>query len=110
MEPGAPVAVSRHLGQSKQRFEPSCSNKRLRIHTGFAMGMTSAMKYAASLAVPMAAGYVFDHYNVTTYYMSGGIAFAGVVSVGFAWKLFISNEQPIDPAPSVSVEGKKQTV
>ena len=36
----------------------------------------------------MAAGYVFDHYNVVTYYMAGGIAFGGLVTVGLAWKSF----------------------
>jgi MFS family permease len=89
MEPGAPVAVTRHLDQSKRI--PIIS-RRPQIHTGFAMGMTSAMKYAASLAIPMAAGYMFDHYNVLTYYMSGGIAFAGVVTVVIAWNLFRTQE------------------
>ncbi len=105
MEPGAPVAVTRHLEQSKRII--SSGSKRPQIHTGFAMGMTSAMKYAASLAIPMAAGYVFDHYNVITYYMSGGIAFAGVISVGFAWRKFIKREQTIE---STHAEEKPQTL
>ena len=110
MEPGAPVAVTRHLEQSKRILNPG---KRPRIHTGFAMGMTSAMKYAASLAIPMAAGYVFDHYNVITYYMSGGIAFGGVVSVCIAWRIFINRDHEmmdvVDSVGSTHADEKPPT-
>lgn len=104
MEPGAPVAVTRHLDQSKRI---SSLNHRPQIHTGFAMGMTSAMKYAASLAIPMAAGYMFDRYNVLTYYMSGGIALAGVVTVAIAWN-FYRSEELVESAESVSTDVELQ--
>jgi MFS family permease len=107
MEPGAPVAVTRHLEKSR-----NISTNRPRIHTGFAMGMTSAMKYAASLAIPMAAGYLFDHHNIVVYYMASGIAVLGFISVCLAWKLYLRNDEELvlKNDPSFEIHEKPQNV
>jgi MFS family permease len=96
MEPGTPVAVAAHLKNS-----PSGS-----IHTGFAMGITGAMKYAASLAMPPLAGLLFDQYKLVVYYVGAGVAFMGVGAVLAAWRLF-RDQQLVKTDPetgSVSTE------
>jgi len=85
MEPGTPVAVSRHMATGQ---EMPCTRPRISIHTGLAMGTTSAMKYLASVAVPMVAGYLYDQYQTIVYYCSGGVSAVGVFTVLIAWGLY----------------------
>lgn len=83
MEPGTVVAVSRHLKQSS--LFPST---RRDLHTGLAMGITSAMKYAASLSIPTVAGLLYDHHREVVYYVLSGVSFVGLIVVLAAWRLF----------------------
>jgi hypothetical protein len=52
------------------------------------------MKYLASVAVPMIAGYLYDKYQTIVYYISGSFSFLGVISVIIAWRL-ISTETKV---------------
>jgi MFS family permease len=87
MEPGTVVAVSRHLKQSAVTLRANVK-KRMELHTGLAMGVTSAMKYTASLAIPPLAGKLYDNHRELVYYVSSGIALFGVVVVIAAWCIF----------------------
>jgi hypothetical protein len=60
----------------------------MELHTGLAMGVTSAMKYTASLAIPPLAGKLYDNHRELVYYVSSGIALFGVVVVIAAWCIF----------------------
>ena len=84
MEPGTPVAVAAHL---KQSAASSAKIKR-RIHTGLAMGITSAMKYAASLSMPTLAGLLYDKYKLIVYYCGASVACVGVAAVLLAWRCY----------------------
>jgi MFS transporter, DHA1 family, multidrug resistance protein len=89
LEPGTPVVVSKHLRvfplvRQPLRASTAVPQPRTLIHTGLAMGITSAMKYAASLVVPMAIGYMFDVHNVLVYYVSGAVTLLGTVAVVIA--------------------------
>ena len=86
MEPGTIVAVSRHLKQSVARFTSGTPKRPL--HTGLAMGITSAMKYAASLSIPPLAGHLYDHHRVVAHYMGAGIACIGVTVVLVAARVY----------------------
>ena len=98
MEPGTPVAVARHLKQSSLR-ESSKGSSRFVVHTGLAMGITSAMKYAASLAVPTVAGYLYDTYKLAVYLCGSVVSSLGVVAVLVAWRLFERTEREILARP-----------
>ena len=92
MEPGTVVAVSRHLRQSKIYLEA-----RWPIHTGFAMGITSAMKYAASLSIPTLAGLLYDNHRELVYYVGAAICSLGIIAVVSAWRLYESKSTPVSP-------------
>lgn len=81
MEPGTVVAVSRHLKKSSQSGSRS-------LHTGLAMGITSAMKYAASLSIPTVAGLLYDRHRELVYYISAGICSIGVIVVLLAGRSY----------------------
>jgi uncharacterized membrane protein len=52
------------------------------------MGITSAMKYAASLSIPTVAGLLYDHHREVVYYVLSGVSFVGLIVVLAAWRLF----------------------
>jgi MFS family permease len=109
MEPGTPVAVAGHLKQSQllelSPIKSTLFSLRMPIvHTGLAMGITSAMKYAASLAMPPVAGYLYDHFKLMVYYCAAGVASLGVVVVFIAWRLY-DNRQTLVP-----VEGEEKDI
>ncbi len=88
LEPGTPVVVSKHLRvyplvKKARDFTTVVAGKypSVFIHIGLAMGITSAMKCAASLAVPMAVGYMFDIYHVLVYYVTGSMTLLGAGAV-----------------------------
>ena len=99
MEPGTVVAVSRHLKQSIESF----SGKRP-LHTGLAMGITSAMKYAASLSIPPLAGHLYDKHRYVAHYLGGGIACLGIIAVVIAARVYQSNAKRITVTDEEKIE------
>ena len=102
VEPGTPVAVARHMSAS-------ASKPGRKVHTGLAMGITSAMKYAASLLVPTAAGYLFDQHKLLVYACASGVASVGVASAVVAWRLYDRAAALGHPPPIKDVEDPERS-
>lgn len=82
MEPGTPVAVTHHLKR------PPAPKRRWTVHPGSAMGITSAMKYGASLVFPPLAGFLFDNHSFLVYYCFSAVAFLGLMCVLLASRIY----------------------
>lgn len=93
MEPGTSVAVTRHL-------LATIGNKKVRVHAGLAMGITSAMKYLAFLSLPATAGYLYDQYGSSMYFLPAGLASLGMGAVSVAWATFSPTDENESNTPS----------
>ena len=88
MEPGTPVAVTRHLKRAAATLPTGFRKAWNVMHPGSAMGITSAMKYGASLVFPPLAGLVFDNHSMILFYCVSAVAGLGVLCVLLASRLY----------------------